>query len=389
MVTSASPKSSSDDNSWRPGRELRIGILGAGMIATAPSGFLPGLRKIADRVSVVAITSRTRSRAEHVAASWNIPDVYDSLSAMLANADIDAVLNLTPISAHYETSREILSNGKHLVTEKPLASTTEEADDLCAIAERSGLLIVCAPADMLSHDWSQARELVRSGAVGKVAFARVHSSHAGPAWLSWPTDPSWFYQKGSGPLLDLGPYGLTQITGILGPVQRVTAMSGITVPIRHARGGPYDGMEIPVTEDDNSILLLDFGDATFATLDATFNVVATRSAPIEIYGHEGTLLVRPPHLAASPGQPALELYRTDADGGLPGWVVPQVHDPRTSQDRTQYLQRAVLVEHLLDCLESGAEPVASAAHARHVLDVMLAAKRASRDGRTVEVATTF
>jgi predicted dehydrogenase len=112
---------------WKGG-QLGVGVLGAGMIATVSYGFLPGLQKISDRVQVVAIASRTRSLAEKVAADFNIPVVYDSMPEMLADAELDAVINATPGPAHYATSVEILSAGKHLITDKPLASTVAEAD---------------------------------------------------------------------------------------------------------------------------------------------------------------------------------------------------------------------------------------------------------------------
>jgi predicted dehydrogenase len=198
------------------GTLIRLGIVGAGMISTVEAGFLPGLSRMRDRVEVVAITSRTRARAEAVARDWQIPAVFDSLDAMLAGADIDAVLNLTPIDAHYEVNMRALEAGKHLVTEKPLAATLAEADEICAAAERRGLVVLCAPADMLSLEWADARRLIRNGAVGKVAFARLQSSHSGPAAMAWPADPTWFYQKGAGPLLDMGVYGIDRITGLLG-----------------------------------------------------------------------------------------------------------------------------------------------------------------------------
>ena len=252
-----------------------------------------------------------------------------------------------------------------------------EADELLDLAERHGLLVVSAPADMLAGEWAQARDLVRAGAIGKVAFGRVQSSHAGAAGLSWPVNPAQFYQDGVGALLDLGPYGLTQITGVLGPARRVMAMSGITVPTRRARGGPFDGVEIPVTAPDNNLVLLDFGDATFAVVDATFNVVASRSPRLELFGLEGTLLVHRPGEA-----PLLEVYRLDAAPGLAGWIEPADLRDLPGRERTDYrdLARGSLITHLADCLAAGTEPVASGAHARHVLEIMLAAQAAAVGG---------
>jgi predicted dehydrogenase len=370
-------------------RRLRLGIVGAGMIATVEAGFLPGLRGLRDKVEVAAITSRTRARAEAVAAQWAIPAVYDSLGDMVARANLDAVLNLTPIGVHYEISMQVLEADLHLVTEKPLASTLAQANELCSAAESRGLLVLCAPYEMLKPVWAEARRLICEGAIGKVAFGRLQSSHGGPAAMAWPADPTWFYQRGAGPLLDMGVYGLDRITGLLGPACRVAAMSGLTAPVRRARGGPFDGIEIQVTEDDNALLLLDFGDAVYAFVDATFNVLASRSADLELFGSAGTLIVNRPGVPCGPGRLALELFQADAAPGLSGWITPAPLDAAPPPDRAALLARAVLVDHLVDCLELGTRPVVGADRARHVLEIMLAAQTAAREGRTVPLHTTF
>ncbi len=373
----------------RPGDPLRVGILGAGMIATVEPGYLPGLRRLSGRVAVTAIASRTRARAEQVARDWDIPVVCDDLGGLLARADVDAVVNLTPIADHYETSLRVLAAGKHLVTEKPLASTLAQADELIEAADRGGLLIVCAPMDILKREWAQARRLIGAGAIGKVAFARVQSSHGGPAAMAWPADPAWFYAEGAGPLLDMGVYGLDRVTAVLGPARAVAAMSGVTAPVRRARGGPFEGLEIPVTENDNNLLLLDFGGATFAVVDAGFCAVATRSPEMEVFGLAGTLVVNRPGAGYGPGELPMELFRVDAAPGLPGWITPRSLDAEMVPDRTQVLARASLVEHLADCLDAGTRPLPSAARARHVLEIMLAARTAAATGRTIPLTTTF
>ncbi len=375
--------------SRRPGDPLRVGILGAGMIATVEPGYLHGLRRLPGRVAVTAIASRTRARAERVARDWDIPVVCDDLGGLLARADVDAVVNLTPIADHYQTSLRVLAAGKHLVTEKPLASTLAQADELIEAADRGGLLIVCAPMDILKREWAQARRLIGEGAIGKVAFARVQSSHGGPAAMAWPADPSWFYAKGAGPLLDMGVYGFDRVTAVLGPARAVAAMSGVTAPVRRARGGPFDGLEIPVTENDNNLLLLDFGGATFAVVDAGFCAVATRSPEMEVFGLAGTLVVNRPGAGYGPGELPMELFRVDAAPGLPGWITPRSLDAEMVPDRTQVLARASLVEHLADCLDAGTRPLPSAARARHVLEIMLAARTAAATGRTIPLTTTF
>lgn len=364
---------------------LRVGVLGAGMISTIGYGYLPHLHKIRDRVEVVAIANRGIEKARAVADAYGIAHSVASLDELLA-LDVDAVVNLLPGPAHFASSTRILESGRHLVTEKPITGTLEEADRLLDLADRRGLLVVAAPADMLANEWIQARDLVARKAIGKVAFARVQSSHAGAAALSWPVDPSQFYQKGVGALLDMAVYGITQATGVLGPARRVSAMSGITVAARRVRGGPFDGMTIPVSAPDNNLILLDFGDATFAVVDGTYNVVATRAPRMELYGLEGTLLVNRPDEAIPP----VEVYRLDAAPGVAGWITPRSYGvfPEGS-DRFAELQRGALIEHLADCIRDGRQPVASGRHARHVLEVMLAAQQSAQEGKVIDVVTSF
>jgi predicted dehydrogenase len=369
------------------GRPLRLGVLGAGMIATAPVGVLPNLASIRHKVEVVAIADVVSGRARSVAATYGIPHAFASLEAMLDGAEMDAVLNLTPIPAHGETSVRILEAGKHLATEKPLATTMADADRICGLALERGLTAICAPFNMLFPDRAEARRLVLAGTIGKVAFARVRSSHAGPAAGAWPHDPSWFYQKGAGPLFDMGVYGIHEITGILGPAQRVFAFSGITEPTRTVRGGPFQGKTIDVTADDNVLMLLDFGASTFAFVDGTFNVNASRGPKLEIFGREGTI-----NLSGRPyggDGPALEVYRMDAIGGQPAWLKPELPDGDARTRRMLMLHRAVLADHLADCVSGVARPVLNPEHARHVLEIMLKADESARSGRAMELATTF
>lgn len=364
---------------------LRVGVVGAGMIATVPYGYLPGLR-YAQGVKVAAITARRRDAATRVATEFDIPLVFDTLGEMLASGEVDAVLNLTPAPAHYSVAMQVIGARLHLVTEKPIASTLAEADEICVAAAAAGVTVVAAPMDMLSHEFRAARRLVATGTLGKVAFARVQSSHAGAAAYGWPVNPAPFYQPGAGSLLDLGVYGVTQITGVLGPVRRVFAFAGITSPTRRVEGGPFDGLVFDVGESDNVLALLDFGDATYATLDATYNVRATRAAQMEIYGSRGSAAVNRPNAGDGLN---LEVYLAEATPGVPGWVAPAPASPLAPADSTKVMARGSLVQHLRDCLLGGRKPLASLEHARHVLEVMIAIRRAAETAAVVELTTTF
>ena len=367
---------------------LRLGVLGAGMIATVGYGVLPGLRHIPDKVSVVAIADPVVERAQDAAREFNIPRAFPTLEAMLDGVDLEAVVNLTPIPLHGSTALTILEAGKHMAIEKPLATSMDDADRILELAAARNLTVVCSPPNMLYPTRRQARRLVREGAIGKVAFARVRGSHGGPASGDWPMDPTWFYQKGSGPLFDMGVYGIHEITGILGPARRVVAFSGITEPVRVVRGGPFKGKEIQVTADDNTVMMLDFGESTYAFVDGTFNVNAARSPRLEIFGRAGTLNINQgPDTAA--GLPPLEVFRLDVLPGLSGWASPTLREVAAEQASADRLRRGILVDHLVDCVRLGIEPVLSAAHARHALEIMLKADESARSGRTLDLTTTF
>ena len=364
---------------------LRAGILGTGTIATAPIGYLVGLMHLKDVVLTIAAADPVVDRARSVAAQYGIPEVYPSLEEMLEKSDIDLVINLTPIPLHGSTSKKILEADKHLVIEKPIATTMADANALIDLAKAKGLTYVVAPPNMLQANRLEAKRLVAEGAIGQPCFARVRSSHGGPAAGNWPLDPTWFYQKGSGPLFDMGVYGIHDITGILGPAKRVVAFSGITEKERTVRGGPFVGKKIDVTEDDNTLLMLDFGNSAFAVVDGTFNVNAARGPQVEIFGRAGTINLG--NTWQDPNSPALEIFKLDAAPGVDGWIVPRgrgVDNP----DRQLY-QRAILVKHLAECVAEKKHPILSAEHARHALEIMIKAIESARTGRAIDLETTF
>jgi predicted dehydrogenase len=367
---------------------LKAGVLGTGTIATSPTGYFVGLNQMKEKVIVQAVADPVVERAKSVAEQNGVPEVYESLDEMLdKSADLDIVINLTPIPLHAETCLKILQAGKHQVVEKPIATTMDQADELVELANSKHLKFVVAPPNMLYANRIEAKRLVGEGAIGQPCFARVRSSHGGPAGSYWPLDPTWFYQKGSGPLLDMGVYGIHDITGIFGPAKRVVAFSGITEKVRTVRGGPFKGKKIEVTEDDNTLLMLDFGESCFAVIDGTFNVNASKSPQIEIFGRAGTINL---YNQQQQGDPPIEVFRLDAAPGIDGWITPRTSGMayRVEEARRRYA-RAILVDHLVTCILEDKHPVVSAEHARHALEIMNKAIESARTGRALELTTTF
>lgn len=367
--------------------KLRIGIAGAGMIATCDWGYLPKIGELAERVELTAVADLARSRAQTLADEYGIRAVCSTVQEMAARDDVDAVLNLTPIQMHHETSLAALQAGKHLISEKPLASTVAQADELIDLAARQGLRIVCAPFNAIDPITVLVRDAVLGGRIGRPAFARVRSSHAGPAAQAWPSDPTSIYQEGAGPMVDMGVYGLHQITAVFGSAHRVTALSGVTAPVRVIAAGPFEGKLIPVTAPDNNLVVLEFAESVLAVIDATFNVRAARSPQMEIFGLDGTLNVYDavPH----PDAAWAEASVLDGDGHLSSWEDLEDEQARKASARFRHMSRTTIIEHMADCLDTRTEPVLSAEHARHVLEIMVAAQVSARDGVTVPLRTTF
>ncbi len=347
---------------------VRFALLGVGDVAQRD--YLPEFHRLGERAEIVAACGRSAERVRSVAESCGIPLWYTDYERMLGEADADAVINLTPIQLHAETNLACLEAGKHVYSEKPLAATRAEAQRLQEEAERRGLTIVCAPCVALFPQVVAARTLVEAGAVGRICAARAVGHMGVPPWEGFQSDPTPYFAPGAGPALDIGVYPLHTLTHLLGPVQRVTAMVGKVMDEFTIREGPYAGKRVPVETPDNWQLVLDFGGGTLATVSADSCVAGTLAPEVELYGLRGTIALEPLDVS----QP-VRVLRTG------GWE----EVPRARTGRESGPDHHLGVEHLVDCLEHGVQPVLSAARAVHVLDVIEQAERSSREGRTMEV----
>jgi predicted dehydrogenase len=370
-------------------RSLNAAIVGCGTIAFAKDGYLPGLAKLDHKLKLIAACDLISERSEKAIADYGGKRHYTHLETLLAESDdIDIIVNLTPIPLHGEINLKILETGKHLVTEKPIANNMQDAYSILRLSKEKDLKIAAAPLDALLPHVQKIRQLVEGGAIGKTCFSRVTSSHAGPAdFPFWPTDPSWFYHAGAGALLDMGVYGITQITGILGPAKKVVSFSGITESEREIVGGPARGRKVKVDEDDNTLVMLDFGGSHYSVVDGTYNLVAKKGPGLEIYGRKGTILINQPWWDST--QPLYEVYSLKSQSKPPMWESPDLEQSQESLAYFQEIARASLIEHLADCIIHDQMPVASAEHAVHVLEIMLKAKQSAREGKTLDLQTSF
>lgn len=350
-----------------PLKPLNIGIVGAGRISGA---YLATLDRTAS-LRLTAVTDLDRVRAGSVAeqAAGEVAVAAD-VAELVARDDVDAVLNLTIPAAHAEVALAALGAGKHVYGEKPLAANREEAAAVLAAAREAGLRVGCAPDTVLGTGTQTARKAVDDGLIGRPVAATAFMTTAGHE--RWHPDPEFYYRPGGGPLLDMGPYYLSALVHLLGPVVRVTGASSRPRAERTIGGGPRAGTAFPVEVDTHVTGVLEHADGALTTLIMSFDVRAARLPRIEVHGTGASLSVPDPNGFDGP----VELHRGD------GWQTL----PVTAGHREA--GRGVGLADLAEALADGRPHRASAELAAHVLDVMLTLLEAADQGRALPVTST-
>ena len=222
-------------------REVRIGVVGVGNVAEKT--YLPGILKI-PQVRLVAVCDIVEDQARRMQEMFDVPECYFHIDDMLEAADIEAVVVLSSIPAHAPLSLAAIRAGKHVYSEKPMATSMEDADRLIEEAAGAGVKLACAPPTILNPQVEVIKELIEGGAIGRVCYARAHTSHQGPGRrFRRTTDITWFYKQDGGPLFDLGVYAIHELAHTLGPAKRVAALTGTSIPQITVRSGPVKGKQ--------------------------------------------------------------------------------------------------------------------------------------------------
>lgn len=348
------------------GQPLRIGLIGVGKISEqyfASFARLPGLE-------LVAVADLDAERAAAVAAKQGVPAL--AVGELLASPNVDAILNLTIPAAHIDIDERAIAAGKHVYSEKPLALAPADARGLLVVAEGLGLRIGCAPDTVLGTGVQTARQLLDSGAIGVPTGASAFLGS--PGHELWHPAPDFYYQAGGGPLFDMGPYYLTTLVNLLGPVVRINGSTGRSDRSRTVATGPLAGHDIQIDVDTHVTALLEHESGVVSTVTMSFEIWATKTPPIEVFGTEGTIAVPDPNTFAG----AVELY-TAAD---PSW--------RTVAPSAGYADagRGYGLADMAHAIATGRPHRASADLAFHVLEIMDAIVRAGHDHAVIELAST-
>lgn len=350
-----------------PAKRIRTGVIGCGSVS---GSYLPVLTT-SPFVEVVSLCDIKPERARNRAEKFKIAHHYPNIDAMLAGEPFEFLIDLTDMQEHEKLNRRGLEAGKHVWSEKPIANSLSAGQKLLRMAKEKNLRLWGAPITVQSPQFAFMAKQLAAGKLGRVAAAHADYGHEGPNWSSF------FYEKGGGSLPDLGVYNLTSLTGLLGPVKRVTAMVNIVTPERTIT----DKGEIKVTEEDNAMVLMDHGNGAISHVQSGFNYFnphghdgsqETRHT-ISIVGSKGFLGLVGYDWAplgvdfATKDGPKMERHVTDAQGYI-------------------WQQGAALAA---ECLVTGKELLVTPEQALHVLEIITAARESSATGKRIELVSTF
>lgn len=350
--------------------KLKVGVVGCGNISLAYLNNAP----LFGNVKIVACADIHPAAAEKRAHDFSLRAM--PVDALIADEGVDLVLNLTIPAAHFDISLQALTAGKHVFTEKPLAVTAKAGRQLVDAAAARGLAIGSAPDTFLGAAGRHARRIIESGAIGMPVTGTAFMM--GRGMEHWHPDPGFYYQPGAGPVMDMGPYYLTMMVNLLGPVRRVQAVatSGQSERLITA-DGPKSGTTFPVGTPTSVLSLLEFHCGTTVTFGASWDVFRNSNHPIELHGTKGSLRLPDPDNFG--GVVGVSVAGADWDEVDTASALFGAHNwPLDAPDRANY--RMLGLSDLARGISEGRAPRASGALALHVLEVMEAILHAGETG---------
>ncbi len=354
-------------------RPTAIGIIGCGVISEA---YLKGATR-SKLVRVKSVADLNAEAAAIRAAEFHVQAV--PIETLLADDEIEIIINLTVPQAHWPVSLSVIEADKHVYSEKPLATRLPDGHALVLAAAAKRLRIGCAPDTFLGAAHQACRRAIDAGRIGTpVAGGAAVLSHG---MEHWHPNPAFFFQRGGGPMLDMGPYYVTQLINLLGPVARVTAEATMGSTRRTVTSEPLRGQVIEVEVPTTVNAALRFASGANVALSQSWDVWKHRRVPIEIYGSEGSMLVPDPNFFG--GEPLVSAR----DGE---WQALDISRHPFGASNRRLRSGAEVADYriigLLDmaaAIRQGRPHRASGELALHVLEVLEAIERAAVEGRHV------
>ncbi len=348
---------------------IKVGIIGCGNISAIYFNNCSQFKSL----EVIACADLDVERAKDKAKTYHIPQAL-TVEALLAHPDIDLIINLTIPAAHAEVCIRALESGKHVYVEKPLAVSREEGLRILETAQAKGLRVGSAPDTFLGGGIQTALHLIEQGAIGRPIGASAFM--IGRGHEHWHPDPAFYYQAGGGPMFDMGPYYLTALAVLLGPMKRVCGSARISYPQRTISSEPKRGTSISVDIPTHISGVIDFESGAIATLTTSFDAFGGTSLPhIEIYGSEGTLLVPDPNTFGG----KVMLRKRDDE---------TFNDIALTHGNTDNC-RGIGVADMASAILIGGQHQANGQLAYHVLEAMHGFHDASASGHYYPLSSTF
>jgi predicted dehydrogenase len=351
---------------------VKVGIVGAGNISATYVATL----HMFDFIRVKSIHDLYDEPARRLASQFGLQAA--SLDGMLSDAEIGLIINLTIPTSHFAISKKALLAGKHVYSEKPLGISMEEADELMSIARASDLRLGCAPDTFLGGGHQLTRRLYDEGRIGKAISATAMLLL--PGHEHWHPNPAFFYGRGGGPMLDVGPYYVTNLIALLGPVREVFGAAKITRIERQVKTDPRRGETIKVLVPTHLTGVMEFHCGATVTIATSFDVIRHKHNQIEIYGLEGTMVTPDPNNFTG----KVELFR---DGDAEWQDVP-VNHPYVEGVPGHLGLRGLGAAEMVDSLRAGRPHRMSSELAFHALEVMTAFERSAQSRKVVAIGSS-
>ncbi|MCQ2429695.1 MAG: Gfo/Idh/MocA family oxidoreductase [Clostridia bacterium] len=362
---------------------LKVGMVGVGCISGI---YLHNIFNVFKDVELVAVCDLIRERAENAQKQYNIPKLYDTMEELFADPEIDIVLNLTRPYQHYAVSKAALLAGKHVYCEKPLGADLEEGIELVKLANEKGLYLGGAPDTFMGAGIQTCRKLIDDGLIGDVIGGRcVMASHGVE---SWHPDPDFYYQRGGGPLFDMGPYYITALINLLGGIKSVYGYAHTSYPTRLITADPHKGEIIEVNTPTHIESFLHFDSGITVSLLTSFDIFSTRQTNIEIYGTKGTLYVPDPNCFGG------NLVLKNGEAGAATAII--FHNGETGKDETypvtfDYAEnsRCLGLDDIAVAIETGRPGRTTCKQTFHVLETMAGVLKSAESGLPYVMSSHF
>ncbi len=315
-------------------RKVKVGIIGCGVICQT---YMRNLTTLFENLEVVAVADMFPEKAQEVAGQFNVPKAC-TVDELLADPEVELVANLTIPKAHKEINMKALEAGKHVYCEKPLAMTLEDAKEQIELAKEKNLLLGCAPDTFLGAGLQTCRKVIEEGWIGKPLGATVNL--VGHGHETWHPAPEFYYKEGAGPMLDMGPYYITALVSLLGPIDKIYCLAKKSFDKRVITSKAQRGKEIDVDVMTHYAGIMEFKNGVVVNINMSFDVWLSNLPQFEIFGSEGTLVVPDPNMFGGPVKLLRGNSMVDSVEGMDvGEAVEKIH----SQEMYEFFKEVPLL----------------------------------------------